>query len=164
MDFFFVTFFLVYTYIFAFFVEVAFFSRFLTFSTVSFKFVLFLDFVLFYSFFSLLFIFSFLIEVECETSSHQVPAELSATHQFSSAHQRSAVRYRALPCDAILCGLYRAVPCCVLCYSFFRTCPGRSQSANYHTAALWYTTPGLYVIRCRITKNALPAQLRSAII
>ena len=137
VDFFFVTFFLVYTYIFAFFVEVAFFSRFSTFSTVSFKFVLFFDFVLFHSFLSLFFIFSFLVEVECEASSHQVPAELSATHQFSSAHQRSAVRYRALPCDAVLCGV---LPCCALCYTskylLFRT-RQVSFEVSYQVPCTW---------------------------
>ena len=67
----------------------------------------------------------FLVEVEYEVSSYQVPAELSLADQLSSHQQRRrrAARCRVMSCSAVMCD---AVVCCAVLravlYLLFRKC------------------------------------------
>ena len=74
-----------------------------------------------------------------------------APHRSATiAQQRSAVQCRALRCPAMLCGAlqlssaersavrYRALPCCVPCCTFTSSCMPVTYEVSYHVPALLF--------------------------
>ena len=79
--------------------------------------------------FSLISSFTFFLVLARSFVIPEVPADLSlAHHQLSSAHQRSAVQCRALPCPAVPC---RAVRHCAMLCGAVRWCAVLCRAVPY---------------------------------